>query len=71
MTGWNPANFKDDVLNIMLTLLAIIVSIASPVLVFGFKPRVEEYPEKPKNLKHLKDRSLSKILNGEESILKI
>jgi hypothetical protein len=46
LTGWNPANFKDDVLNIMLTLLVIIVGIASPVLVFGFKPRVEEYLEK-------------------------
>jgi hypothetical protein len=30
----------------MLTLLVIIVGIASPVLVFGFKPRVEEYLEK-------------------------
>lgn len=46
LTGWNPANFKDDVLNVMLTLLVIIVGIASPVLVFGFKPRVEEYLEK-------------------------
>lgn len=46
LTGWNPANFKDDVLNVMLTLLVIIVGIASPVLVFGFKPRVEEFLEK-------------------------
>jgi predicted membrane protein len=45
LTGWNPENFKDDVLNIVLTLLVIIVGIASSVLVFGFRPRVVKFFE--------------------------
>jgi hypothetical protein len=46
LTGWNPENFKDDVLNIVLTLLVIIVGIASSILVFGFRPRVVKFFER-------------------------
>jgi hypothetical protein len=67
LTGWNPANFKDDVLSIMLTLIVIIVGIASPTLVFGFRPRVLKYLEKPENLPRPENQKSEKI-NSEQQI---
>jgi hypothetical protein len=67
LTGWNPANFKDDVLNIMLTLLVIIVGIASPALVFGFRPRVLKYLEKTVNLPKPENQKPEKIDSEQEN----
>jgi hypothetical protein len=65
LTGWNPENFKDDVLNIVLTLLVIIVGIASSILVFGFRPRVVKFFERYEQESKVKRREHTKNLYKE------
>ena len=67
LTGWNPANFKGDVLTIMLALFAIIVGIASPALAFGFRPRVLKYLDRTESLTKPENQKLEKIDSQQEN----